>query len=157
LTYSTPEGTLLFKLLSGLEHRYLLCWNGEVGNISYDCGCILTYPGKATQDCDCPCHRRIEIMAHTSEMELFLRAAVAMGEFPFFPASYDERMSHDRKLKKQHEMNRIEIGIDTPCECKSCEFVRKQEAVYVVHSKADAEKNLCNCAVCAEVRHFHGE
>jgi len=77
----TKQGLLLEKLLSGMKHRHVLCFDGDP-EASYDCGCCITYPDDVMNSrCGCSCHRRIEHMANAPDISFWLLALEAMGEF----------------------------------------------------------------------------
>lgn len=158
----TKQGLILEKLLHNFKWRWILCWKGvptdqEWGG-AYDCACCITYfSNEDLLGCGCPCHARIESMANSNEMLMFLLALDASGEIPFVPKNYEDWMIHNRKQFAEHEKWRKEGNPSAGGDCcEACKMVRDMDAKYEEHQKDP--KNHCDsspCHVCAEYRSAH--
>jgi len=144
-----------------MKYRYVLCWNGDStggGWGSYDCACCITYVGDDDfGGCGCVCHARIESMANSRDMLMFLLALNASKEMPFVPKNYEDMMAHARETFAQHEKHRQQqsnTSSDGHC-CEDCELVWKMDALHEEHRKDP--KNQCGkpCHVCDEWRKAH--
>jgi hypothetical protein len=154
----TKQGQILEQLLHGMKCRYVLCWNGDStggGWGPYDCACCITYAGDEPTGCGCVCHDRIEAMASSRDMLMFLLALEASEEMPFIPKNYEDWMAYNRKLKREHDAYREEhpaLVADASKCCDACKMVLEQEARFEEHQK-DPE-NQCSkpCGICDEHR-----
>lgn len=126
----TKQGLLLEKLLHGMKHRYLLCWNGEEEDSlesPYDCACCGTWPDEDLyRNCGCICHTRIESMSSSPHIKLWLLAAKSMEEFPVIFHSEDEWFPHGQEIRDAHAAQAEKYGYD-PCNCEECVHVRTVE------------------------------
>ena len=165
----TKQGLILEKLLHGMKHRYVLCWKGPSspeeafwGTDCYDCACCITYANSEdVSGCGCWCHDRIEAMANSREMLMFLLALDASKEMPFIPKNYEDWMQHNRKLKAEHDKWRAEGNpsacgsANDPNTCEACKMVLDMEAKHEEHRKNPTY--LCGkpCHICDEWRAAH--
>ena len=164
----TKQGIILEQLLHGMPHRYVLCWNGSVDEWgAYDCACCIGYvggdnPEELYSGCGCVCHTRIEEMANSPHMRMFLLALKASDEMPFIPKNYEDWIAHCRPIKAEHDKWRAAgnpgSSPDNPSECcESCKMVISQDKWYEEH-KADPKHSHCGggdptqCHICTEGR-----
>ncbi len=161
MRHRTEQGRILEKLLHGMKHRYTLCWNGDStggGWGSYDCACCITYiGGDDTLGCGCVCHARIESMANSRDMLMFLLALKGSTEMPFIPKDYADWMTYNRKIFAEHEEHRKKqsnTSSDGKC-CDACEMVWEMEAKHKEHTTNPAYFCGKSCHVCDEWRAAH--
>jgi len=114
----TSEALTLEYILSGMKHRYLLCWNGQSEHDLFDCACCITYlDDKLLCDCGCTCHKRIDEMAATASISFWLRMLSAQNMLPPFFHSEDEKVAY-------LEANPHNNG----CACEDCQFLGRVRA-----------------------------
>lgn len=89
--FRSEHGLLLERILRTHPGRWIYCWNGEGGEESFDCGCVLMVDTAPHTDCGCPCHARIEAMANAPHMKLFL---IMAGKEGLIDAYEDSRVGH---------------------------------------------------------------
>jgi hypothetical protein len=129
----TKAGLTLEKLLSGMENRWALCWNAReesngLFDSPFDCACCITWAGGTedkflTDSCGCTCHRRIEEMAQTYGMKMFLLALASSDIMPFIPKNEKDWIKHFKKHYKWHKKEALEESK----ECDICIRFRRIE------------------------------